>query len=107
MSDPVGDVLGALADGTRRGIVARLASGETPTATELAGSLPISRQAVAKHLRVLEDAELVAQERRGREARYHLRVDQLQVASRWLDEVGVTWERRLRRLKEQAEEAGD
>lgn len=106
MNDPVGEVLGALADDTRRGIVTRLANGETPTATELAGSLPISRQAVAKHLRVLEEANLVVPERRGREARYHLRADQLEVAGRWLDEVGATWERRLLRLKGQAEGGG-
>lgn len=106
MSDPVGEVLGALADDTRRGIVTRLAQGETPTATELAASLPISRQAVAKHLRVLEGADLVVAERRGREARYRLRSDQLQVASRWLEDVGATWERRLARLKEQAEKDG-
>lgn len=103
MSDQVGEVLAALADDTRRGIVERLAAGETPTATELAGSLPISRQAVTKHLRVLEAAALVEPERLGREARYRLRVDRLAVAGRWLDDVGATWDRRLTALKAQAE----
>lgn len=106
-NEDLGEVLTALADDTRRGIVALLAAGQTPTATELAGSLPITRQAVTKHLRVLEDAHLVVRERRGRETRYRLRAATLEVARGWLDEVGATWDRRLALLKEQAERDAD
>lgn len=106
-ADEVGAVLGALADDTRRAIIERLADGATPTATELARDLPMTRQAVTKHLRVLEAADLVEGVRRGREARYALRPARLEVATRWLEELGTTWERRLTALKDQAErEAG-
>jgi DNA-binding transcriptional ArsR family regulator len=107
VSAGVGPVLAALADDTRRGIVARLASGATPTATELAAELPISRQAVTKHLRVLEDAAVVTVERSGREARYHLSGEALGDAARWIAEIGETWDRRLALLREQAETDGD
>lgn len=101
-----GRVLAALADDTRRDIVARLADGATPTATELAGQLPISRQAVTKQLRVLEQAGLVEVARRGREARYHLEVDALHEAAAWIDRVDARWERRLQTLKDQVEGGG-
>jgi DNA-binding transcriptional ArsR family regulator len=97
--DRVGEVLGALADPTRRAIVGRLAAGATPTATELSRELPMTRQAVSKHLQSLQDAELVEMERRGRESRYRLRPEQLRLAGDWIDEVGGTWEQRLDRLK--------
>jgi DNA-binding transcriptional ArsR family regulator len=100
----VGRILAALADDTRRTIVGQLAAGATPTATELARDLPISRQAVAKHLKVLEDAEVVVAHRRGREARYELRPDPLATAGEWLDEVAATWESRLDRLRTRAEQ---
>lgn len=102
--DRVGEVLAALADGTRRDIVQRLAGGATPTATELARDLPISRQAVTKHLRVLEDAEVVDAHRQGRESRYQLRTGSLDAAESWLEEVGRRWDDRLARLKAQAED---
>jgi DNA-binding transcriptional ArsR family regulator len=107
VSDDVGRVLGALGDDTRRSIIGRLASGATPTATELAAELPISRQAVAKHLRVLEEARLVSARRSGREARYELTPAALADAATWIDEVSATWDRRLARLKEAAEAAGE
>jgi DNA-binding transcriptional ArsR family regulator len=96
----VGQVLAALADDTRRGIVTLLASGATPTATELAADLPISRQAVAKHLRTLEQAQLITVERAGRETRYHL-------TDRPFDELARRaqhhLDRRLERLRAHAE----
>ena len=67
-----GPVFSALSDPTRRHVVEALASRETATATELATELPVTRQAVAKHLSALSSAGLVESERRGRETRYRL-----------------------------------
>ena len=72
MNEGVGPVFAALSDPTRRRVVERLAEGEPLTATELAAELPITRQAVSKHLVALAEAGLVAQERVGRETRYTL-----------------------------------
>jgi DNA-binding transcriptional ArsR family regulator len=103
VNDPVDAVLDALADRTRREIVARLADGATPTATELTDAFPMSRQALVKHLQVLRKAGLVTSERRGRETRYELRAEGLNVVTGWLEDISGTWEDRLRRLKAQAE----
>jgi len=81
------EVFTALADATRREIVDTLAERGSSTATELASSLPITRQAVAKHLTHLHRAELVVPERRGRETRYRLTTDPLGEAIDWLDAV--------------------
>ena len=72
MSDPLGLVFGALADPNRRQVIGYLSERGTATATELTGELPITRQAVAKHLATLADAGLVESERLGRETRYRL-----------------------------------
>ena len=75
----------ALADSTRRAILAALASGGPATATDLAGRLPITRQAVAKHLAVLEDANLVAVIWRGREKLHYLNpVPINEIGERWI-----------------------
>jgi DNA-binding transcriptional ArsR family regulator len=70
--DPLGLVFGALADPNRRQVIGYLSERETATATELTGELPMTRQAVAKHLATLADAGLVESERQGRETRYRL-----------------------------------
>jgi DNA-binding transcriptional ArsR family regulator len=88
----------ALADPTRRAVVRRLVSRESVTATGLAGELPISRQAVAKHLAALVDAGLASSRREGRETRYRLTPEPLGEASAWLEVVGVDWDARLERL---------
>jgi len=85
----------ALSDETRRGVVERLLATETITATELAGELPMSRQAVAKHLGALSDAGLVQRRREGRETRYALSPAPLGDASAWLETVGREWDERL------------
>ena len=72
MSDPLGLVFGALADPNRRQVIGYLSERGTATATELTGELPMTRQAVAKHLATLADAGLVESERLGRETRYRL-----------------------------------
>ena len=96
------DVFAALADPTRRQLVSWLAV-RSATATELARRLPISRQAVAKHLEVLGEARLIARERLGRDVRYSLEAERLAAASEWLATVSARWESRLQRLKSYVE----
>lgn len=91
-------VFAALADPTRRGIYRALAGGRADTASDLARQLPISRQAVSKHLAALADAGLVASERRGRETRYRPTPAPLADVSAWMDEVGALWDARLASL---------
>jgi DNA-binding transcriptional ArsR family regulator len=72
MSDALGQVFSALADPSRRHVLGYISERGSATATELTGELPITRQAVAKHLATLAEAGLVESERHGRETRYHL-----------------------------------
>jgi DNA-binding transcriptional ArsR family regulator len=93
----------AVADPTRRKLLdALLARGEA-TATTLAGDLPVTRQAVAKHLSVLERAGLVDSRRLGREVRYTVRPERLDAASDWLTRVAAEWDDRLGAIKRLAE----
>ena len=80
-------MFGALADPSRRQVIGYLSQRGTATATELTGELPMTRQAVAKHLATLADAGLVEGERRGRETRYRL------------TRAGAEWDDRLDALK--------
>jgi len=91
-------VFAALADPTRRGILLVLAGGTAGTASELARTLPISRQAVSKHLAALSEAGLVESERHGREMRYRPRPAPLDEAAAWMAEVGTLWDARLAAL---------
>jgi len=101
--DEVGTVLAALADPTRRHLLDILADAGNASATTLAEHLPVSRQAVVKHLQVLEAAGLVAGERAGREVRYAVRRAPLDASARWLSDLAATWDRRLLALKQAAE----
>jgi DNA-binding transcriptional ArsR family regulator len=94
-----GPVFSALADSTRRTVVEALATRETATATELAAELPVTRQAVAKHLTALSDAGLVEGQRLGRETRYRLTPEAMGEALDWIERVGAQWERRLAALR--------
>ena len=76
------------------------------TATEIARRLPITRQAVAKHLGVLEGAGLVERQRAGREMRYLVEPRALKPAGAWIDHVTRQWEDRLARLKTYLEREG-
>ncbi len=91
-------VFDALGDPTRRHIVASLAR-RSASATALAAELPISRQAVAKHLVSLRAAELVVAERVGRETLYTLDPRPLEDAARWIARVGEEWDGRLDALR--------
>ncbi|WP_327407865.1 metalloregulator ArsR/SmtB family transcription factor [Streptomyces sp. NBC_01281] len=101
--EAVDGVLGALADPTRRQLLDLLAEMGTGTATTLAERLPVSRQAVVKHLVVLDTAGLVSGSRVGREVRYTLRPAALDAASRWMAALAADWDRRLANIKHVAE----
>jgi DNA-binding transcriptional ArsR family regulator len=94
-------VFAALADPTRRAVVDMLAR-EPASASRLAGELPISRQAVAKHLAALDRAGLVAARREGRELRYKLDPAAMGDALAWMASVGAQWDDRLARLARRA-----
>jgi DNA-binding transcriptional ArsR family regulator len=97
--EQAGAVFVALADPVRRRLLTAIAS-QPATATELAATLPISRQAVAKHLASLSDAGLVQRERDGRDVRYKVTPAPLSDAVSWMAEVGSRWDERLARLAE-------
>ncbi len=90
-------VFDALADHTRRRIVEHL--GRAPaTAGEIAARLPVTRQAVVKHLAVLEEAGLVRGERDGRRVVFRLTPGPFADAAGWMHDVGAAWDRRLDKL---------
>jgi DNA-binding transcriptional ArsR family regulator len=95
----------ALADPTRRAVVRELLSRESVTATQLAGELPITRQAVSKHLSALVEAGLVASSREGRETRYRLTPEPLDEASSWLGVIEAEWDARLDRLRRHVQDS--
>jgi DNA-binding transcriptional ArsR family regulator len=99
-------VFAALADPTRAQIIAWLGEGAAETATKVAARLPISRQAVSRHLKELEDAGLVVGEKHGREVRYELRPLVLEQTADWLQERAKQWERSLQRLAAHLAEEG-
>jgi DNA-binding transcriptional ArsR family regulator len=99
-----GAVFDALADATRRQVLRGVAERGPVTATELATVLPISRQAVAKHLGVLREAGLVELERIGRETRFQATPAPLTEAAQWLTATGAAWDQRLDRLAARARE---
>ncbi len=94
-------MFGALSDPTRRTLLAAIARQPAATATELAAELPISRQAVLKHLTALADAGLLDRQRSGREVRYRLTPEPLSDAVSWMAAVGGQWDGRLAELKRQ------
>jgi DNA-binding transcriptional ArsR family regulator len=95
------EVFTALADPTRREIVAALAAGGPATATDLAGRLPISRQAIAKHLTLLAEAGLVvAEQGERRRVRYRVNSAPMKVAQQFLAALARDWDGPLAALKE-------
>jgi DNA-binding transcriptional ArsR family regulator len=95
-------VFAALGDETRWSILAALGEGDA-SASALAGRLPVTRQAIAKHLAVLEEVGLVESFRAGRELRYRVLGSQLSETARSLDRLGAEWDRRLASIKQIAE----
>jgi len=103
MIDQTDDVFAALADPTRRRILDALATQGEATATTLARELPVSRQAVVKHLIVLDRAGLVEGRRQGREMRYAVRPERLGDTARWMARLAAEWDVRLATIKRLAE----
>lgn len=104
MSDAVGPVFAALADPTRRLMVERLLREQTTSVPALSAVLPITRQAVAKHLIALDHAGLIERAPgAGREVRYRLRAGALDPAATWLRQAQGAWDGRLARLKDAVE----
>jgi DNA-binding transcriptional ArsR family regulator len=100
------EVFTALADPSRRAILAALAAGGPATATDLAFRLPISRQAIAKHLALLAEAGLVAPEPgERRRIRYRLRSAPMQVAQQFLAALARDWDSQLEALQEHLDAA--
>ena len=98
----VGAVFAALADPTRREVLRSLAERPGLTASRLAGELPMTRQAVSKHLGALSGAGLVEARREGRETRYTITPAPLGDAMEWMAGVGAEWDERLARLARRA-----
>ncbi|MPY95157.1 MAG: metalloregulator ArsR/SmtB family transcription factor [Acidimicrobiia bacterium] len=96
-------VFDALADTTRRAVLRAVAEDGPLTATELAARLPVSRQAVAKHLDVLREAGLVSSARSGRDVRFSFHAEPLGEAVDWITATGARWDRRLAALQRRLE----
>jgi DNA-binding transcriptional ArsR family regulator len=98
MSDPQ-PVLAALADPTRRAVFERLNAKGPASASQLALELPVTRQAIAKHLSHLGSVGLVDRSQEGRQVVYEARVAPLGEVTSWLETVGSEWDERLERLR--------
>lgn len=98
------DVFSAVADPTRRAILEHLHAEGPLSVTRLSGPLAMSRQAVTKHLDVLEAAGLITKETRGRERLHRLRARPLEAIDTWLEPFAAFWDDRLARLRAHLEE---
>jgi DNA-binding transcriptional ArsR family regulator len=94
-----GEVFAALSDPTRRSVLELIGDEGEATASQLARRLPVSRQAIQKHLTSLAEAGLVADRREGREVRYRLTPAPMSEAMSWMASVGGAWDKRLARLR--------
>ena len=97
--DPVDAIFFALSDASRRQVMNLISERGEASASELAEQMPISRQAIAKHLASLEDAGLVCAERAGRRVVYRMTPEPLNDALLWMAEVGREWDERLQALQ--------
>lgn len=96
----------ALADPTRRQLLELLGGQAAASATALAGQLPVSRQAVVKHLAVLQQSDLVTRHRDGSAVVFTVRPERLAATASWLTSVAASWQERLQLLKQAAEAGG-
>jgi DNA-binding transcriptional ArsR family regulator len=99
-------VFAALADPTRRQLLELLGEQAAASATALAGQLPVSRQAVVKHLAVLQQSDLVTRRRDGREVVFTVHPERLVATASWMTSVAASWQQRLQLLKQAAEAGG-
>ena len=91
------DIFQAIADPTRRAIIALLAV-QTMTPNALAENFQTSRQAISKHLRILTECELVKQEQQGREIYYQLQLKKMKAIDKWLEQYRKIWESQFNQL---------
>lgn len=98
------EVFFALGDRTRLSLVQRLSAGDAQSATMLAEGAKVTRQAIVKHLQVLESAGLVRHDKRGRDVLYTLEPQRLDDARGFLDGISASWDRALERLRLLVEE---
>ena len=105
-ADPraLADVFFALGDGTRLAVVRRLGAGTPLSATVLSDGAKVTRQAIVKHLQVLEEAGLVTHEKQGREVLFSLAPPRLAEAREFLDGISAGWDRAIDRLRRLVEE---
>jgi len=103
MTAVLDEVWTAVGDPNRRRLLDLLLDAGESTPTKLASRLPLTRQAVSKHLAVLERAGLVSSTPHGRQVTFRVRADALDQATRSIAEVAAHWDRRLRRIKAIAE----
>jgi DNA-binding transcriptional ArsR family regulator len=100
----VADVFFALGDRTRLSVVKKLSGGGASSATSLSEGAKVTRQAIVKHLQVLEGAGLVTHEKRGREVLYALDARRLDEARAFIDGISAGWDRAIERLRRMVEE---
>ena len=93
------DVFYFLSDPTRRAIISLIAL-QAMTPNAVAAHFAITRQAVSKHLQILNDCELITQQRLGREIHYQLKVEKMKEIDRWLEQFRGVWERKFNQLDE-------
>jgi len=98
-ADRLSTVFGALADPTRRAILARLADGDLPV-RDVAAPFPMSQPAISRHLKVLEDAGLISRSRRATARLSHLEAEPLRDATAWLARYQAYWDERYDQLDE-------
>jgi DNA-binding transcriptional ArsR family regulator len=105
VAEELDELWSAVADPTRRRVLDLILDRGEATATIVAGELPVTRQAVTKHLAVLDRAGLVEGRRKGREVRYAVRPERLDAAARSMARVAAEWDARLVAIKRIAEAA--
>jgi DNA-binding transcriptional ArsR family regulator len=88
----IDDVFTALGDPTRRQLLEQLGETGQASASALAANMPISRQAIAKHMRLLEDAGLVVRHRRGKQIEFAVDTDHLAATGRWMQRIAERWQ---------------
>jgi ArsR family transcriptional regulator, cadmium/lead-responsive transcriptional repressor len=104
-AEPDDELWAAIADPSRRRVLDLLVRDGEASASWLAGQVPFSRQAVSKHLAVLEEAGLISRRKRGREVLYQVDARRLDQAARAMTDLATQWDRRLTTIKRLAEAA--
>jgi len=104
-TEPDDQLWSAIAEPSRRRVLDLLVSGGEATASELAEQVPFTRQAVSKHLVVLEEAGLVSRHKRGRDVLFRVEGRRLDEATRAMADLASRWDRRLDSIKRLAEAA--